>query len=223
MIDSIAALRILGGGHEMRMILGSILLMAAGSTMGAEDLAGNYELVGEREAASQLTLKPDGTFEFGLMYGAADFWGSGKWYQEKSTVVLNSTSKLEPPFRLMRSAAGKDTHIRIWVIGQNGRGIANIKVILRSAEGELVTQTLDDGLAEFPPVQGKREVVFRVQVYGVETEAQTLAPADGSFYFEINGKGIQEFRFDNQRARVNGNTLELRIGDGEHSLRYKKR
>ena len=33
---------------------------------------------------------------------------------------------------------------------------------------------------------------------------------------------IQRWRFENQRAKVNGNTLELQLGDSEHAVRFKK-
>jgi hypothetical protein len=206
------------------MIFGSMLMMAIGSSIRGRDLAGNYELVGEQETTSHLILKPDGAFEFGLSYRAADFWGEGKWKQEQGSVILDSTSKPEPPFRLMRSAAGKkDGRTRIWVTGQNGRGIPYIKVILHSSGAEQTTHTTAEGLAEFPPVEGSRAVVFRVQVYGVETAPEVLKAADREFYFELNGKRIQEIRFENERAKVSGKTLELNVGGSRHALRYQRR
>ena len=62
-------------------------------------------------------------------------------------------------------------------------------------------------MAEFPPLKGEREAMLRVRVY--------LNPARGDFYFEINGRAITEYRFEDQRLRVNGDILELRIADSD--------
>ena len=39
--------------------------------------AGHYVLRGVMEVGSELLLKPDGTFEFALAYGATDYYAKG--------------------------------------------------------------------------------------------------------------------------------------------------
>jgi len=50
---------------------------------GPSDLAGHYVLH-MMEAGSELLLKSDGTFEFGLIYGAADYWAKRAWHRDGS-------------------------------------------------------------------------------------------------------------------------------------------
>src|ERR1700757_2187375 len=54
-----------------------------------EDMAGHYILRGVMEVGSELLLKSDGSFEYALAYGAADYWAKGTWRQENSRGVEN--------------------------------------------------------------------------------------------------------------------------------------
>lgn len=51
-------------------------------------LAGHYYLNGVMEVGSELLLRPDGTFEFMLAYGANDQYGKGCWVKRGSTVEV---------------------------------------------------------------------------------------------------------------------------------------
>src|SRR6201993_1945542 len=115
-----------------------------------EDMAGHYVLRGVIEVGSELLLKSDGTFEYMLAYGSADYCAKGTWRQENNHVVLNSTGRKEAPFRLLRSEAGETGKIRVWVIGKNGHGVENIEVALEAAGQHFDARTTSDGLAEFP-------------------------------------------------------------------------
>src|SRR5215207_9178904 len=98
----------------MKMFVLSIAMLTA--TAQAADLAGHYYLQNVREIGSELMLKPDGTFEYMLAYGAADFWAKGKWQSEDSAVILNSAENdAKSPFRLLRSASSKTPGIRVFV------------------------------------------------------------------------------------------------------------
>ena len=63
-------------------------------------------------SAATRRLRPS---EYGLSYGAADYWAKGTWRHEKNSVVLNSTGRKEAPFRLLRSEAGEPGTTRVWV------------------------------------------------------------------------------------------------------------
>lgn len=52
------------------------------------ELAGHYHLNGVMEVGSELLLRPDGTFEFMLAYGANDQHGKGCWVRRGSTVEV---------------------------------------------------------------------------------------------------------------------------------------
>lgn len=94
-----------------------VLLMAlAALTARGEDLAGHYILQGVIEVGSELLLKSDGSFEYMLAYGAADYWAKGTWRHENNSVLLTSAGRKEAPFRLLRSELGKPGKICVWVI-----------------------------------------------------------------------------------------------------------
>src|ERR1700733_1148 len=102
------------------------LMSLAMLTARGEDVAGHYVLHGVMEVGSELSLKSDGSFEYMLVYGAADYWAKGTWRQKDNSVVLNSVGKKEDPFRFLRSEADKPGEIRVWVIGKDGHGVENI-------------------------------------------------------------------------------------------------
>ena len=86
-----------------------VLLMAlAMLTARAEDLAGHYVLQGVMEVGSELLLKSDGSFEYMLAYGAADYWAKGTWRHKDNSVVLNSADSKEAPFSIP-SKRGRQT------------------------------------------------------------------------------------------------------------------
>jgi hypothetical protein len=66
----------------MKTALISLMALAALTARG-EDLAGHYILQGVREVGSELLLKSDGSFEYMLTYGAADYWAKGTWRHDR--------------------------------------------------------------------------------------------------------------------------------------------
>src|SRR5580765_2373928 len=110
----------------MKRTLASFLMLG-GAALQAADMAGHYYLQNVREVGSKLLLKPDGSFEFMLAYGAADYWARGTWQSKNGAVILNSAAgEARPPFRLLRSAATKTPGVRVRVTAPNGRPVANI-------------------------------------------------------------------------------------------------
>src|SRR6266852_1802364 len=113
----------------MKTVLVCWLALAA-CVLAADNVAGHYVLRGVREVGSELLLKPDGTFQYMLAYGAADYQAEGSWKRDGDAVLLKTAGKEEPPFKLVKSAATKTTGIRVHVNGANGRAVPNIDVIV---------------------------------------------------------------------------------------------
>ena len=174
------------------------------------------------EVGSELMLKPDGTFEYMLAYGAADYWAKGTWKQEGKAVILHSDGKEEPPFRLTKSEPGKPGRIRVWVIGKNGKGIANIHVGLLAGKERLEATTDSDGAAVFPDTAKPSAVSFEVRVYSVEAGPYDVNSADRDFYFEINGDAITQVLFKDEPLAIEGNALIMKHGDPPTPMRYEK-
>jgi hypothetical protein len=187
-----------------------------------QDLAGSYVLHGQMEMGSELLLKPDGKFEFMLAYGAADYWAKGTWKRDGNSVILHSAEKKEEPFKLLRSEAGKPGQIRIWVIGQNGKGIENIDVHLIGGDKPLEARTDGDGLAVFPDAPKANGVAFEVRVYQVETAPYPIDAAHKDYYYEIEGDNITQVFFTDEPLSINGSNLILTHWGSDHPMRYEK-
>ena len=206
----------------MKRILVPLILIAGFNTF-AQDIPGHYVLEGVRETASELFLRPPGTFEYTLIYGAADFSAKGAWRYEKGFVVLNSVSDGRPAFRLVQSRVVRSPGIRVRVHGAGGRPVENIEVALRTKNGLSEGRTAEGGIAKFSDVRGAAvDVVFRVPVYQFESERFPLNSAHNDFEFEINGEAIMQVHFKDERLQVDGTSLELRYWNKNEPFRYRK-
>lgn len=186
------------------------------------DMAGHYVLHGVMEVGSELMLNPDGTFEYMLAYGAADYWAKGTWKHEGNAVILHSPGKEEEPFRLLRSDTGKPGRIRVWVMGKNGRGVPNIHVGLQAGEQHLEATTDADGAATFPDTAKPKAVDFEVRVYSLQAGPYDVNPAQRDFYFEINGDTITQVFFKDEPLAIDGNALIMKHGDSPQPMRYER-
>jgi len=199
-----------------------ILLTTFALSCSAETLAGHYVLEGVREVGSELLLKPDGTFEYMLAYGAADYAATGTWKSEGTAVILNSPAKKDPPFRLIGSATVKSPGIRVWVKAPNGRAIPNIDIALKTTAEERTARTDSDGVALFPRSGLPREVTISVRVYHLEAGPYQVDPQQNDFTFEINGAAITSVPFENERLIINRRVLEMRYWDPSRVMNYRK-
>ena len=187
-----------------------------------QDLAGTYTLHGQMEMGSQLLLKPDGKFEFMLAYGAADYWAKGTWKKDGNKVVLHSAGKQEQPFKLLKSEAGKAGQIRIWVMGQNGKGVENIDVHLMGGKDPLEARTDSDGLAVFHDEVKATGVAFEVRVYQVATAPYPIDAAHKDYWYEINGDNITQVFFTDESLAIDGSNLILTHWGSDHPMRYEQ-
>ncbi len=205
----------------MKTVFVVFMALAAVAAWGT-DMAGHYVLRGVMEVGSELWLKPDGSFEYMLAYGAADYFAKGTWRQEGNAVILESTAKEEPPFRLMESKAGKPGRIRVWVLGMNGKGVGNVRVaLLNSGKPEEAT-TDSDGAAVFPDLPGAHDVTFEVRVYSLQAGPYKIDPSKKDFYFEINGDSIQQVFFKSERLSIDGKDLVMTHWKEGPPMHYEK-
>jgi len=203
--------------RKVKAALVSLIALAALTARG-EDLAGDYVLQGVMEVGSELLLRSDGSFEYMLAYGAADYWAKGTWRHESNCVVLNSAGKKEAPFRLLRSEAGQPGRICVWVIGMNGHGVENIQVTLQAADQHLEATTNPDGAAEFPDLVHADSVAFEVPVYSIKTGPFAIGPSQHDFYFEINGDDIARVLFKDERLAIDGKDLVMKYWNDQKPM-----
>lgn len=91
--------------------------------------AGHYYLSGVMETGSELLLRPDGTFEWMLAYGALDQNAQGRWDCDGAAVTLrptppDKTNRLPPlPFATLRlRIEGRDLIPEVFGRGRYQRG-----------------------------------------------------------------------------------------------------
>lgn len=152
-------------------------------SMSAADVAGHYGLRGVMEVGSELLLKPDGTFEYMLAYGAADYGARGTWKLADGAVLLTSTQITDPPFKLLQSASVKEDLFRVYIKGPTGVPVANMDVLLKTEKGDATGRTNQEGAAEFPEVRSVREIRLHVPVYDVEAGPFIVIPRRTSTVF----------------------------------------
>jgi hypothetical protein len=204
------------------VVKATLLLILSMVTASAADPAGHYVLRGVPEVGSELLLKRDGTFEYMLAYGAADFLADGTWRLEDGSVILNTRGEKEPPFRLLRSAPSKEPGIRVWVKARNGNPAEHIEVALKTDAGFTAESTGADGSAHFTPEKPPRAVAFRIDVYNLEAGPFELNPAHQDFYFEVNGDEITRVHFENERLAIDGKDLLMRYWNKDEPMRYAR-
>jgi hypothetical protein len=199
-----------------------LLLTLFAVTAHAADMSGHYLLRNVMEVGSELLLNSDGTFEFALAYGAADYSATGTWRTEGGAVILNTTGKDQPPFRLLRSAAAKKPGTRVWVLAPGGQPVPRIDVVIDTATGKAAARTSDDGSAEFPEKTAARSAVLRVAVYQVQAGPFELNAAHNDFYFEIDGDALARVPFKDERLTIDGTTLVMTYYGTDRAMRYEK-
>lgn len=188
---------------------------------GAET-AGRYALRGVMEVGSELLLKPDGTFEYQFIYGAADYQANGRWRTDGDYVVLDTAGAEEPPFRVTSSKPAGTNGTKIWVRSAQGAGIQHIEVRVQTSAGEADGRTGQDGLAEFTGLRGARSLKLHVPVYDVEGGPYELNPAHSEFFVEINGDAITRVPFKSERLKIVNGNLEMRFWNKERPMTYRR-
>ncbi len=76
--------------------------VAPAASASTSSLAGHYYLSGVMETGSELLLKPDGTFEWFISYGAMDQFARGRWSSDGRTVILSADTPDDRPLFAFR-------------------------------------------------------------------------------------------------------------------------
>lgn len=63
----------------------------------APERSGHYYLRGVMETGSELMLRPDGRFQWYLVYGALDLFAEGKWTEKDGAVILTAERTKDVP------------------------------------------------------------------------------------------------------------------------------
>ncbi|HRN55825.1 MAG TPA: hypothetical protein PLL71_05205 [Agriterribacter sp.] len=149
----------------------------------ANDPAGSYFLEGVQETASGFQLKPNYTFTFFFTYAGLDRYGSGRWTQEKNTVVFNSRTKPARDFRLLSAGRVNDNFVTVKFTDKNPAIVNGIECILYTARGRQKLFTDKTGTVKFP-----KNTVDSIQIFS------PLFP-DHPYTFIVTNKIQNNFEF----------------------------
>lgn len=166
----------------MKHSLSSLLASAALLTLGhpalaadpAEKVTGHYYLEGVNEVGSEIILKKDGKFMWGMSYGAVDQQVDGTWtVSDKKINLIASSPDGEPVFKLfseeeLKALGGNDKNAPgLWKaeIGIAGRGgMADVEVKFEAKSGKSAiafTSDRGDAVVRMPPSETWARVGLR--------------------------------------------------------------
>jgi hypothetical protein len=148
-----------------------------------DDISGGYFLEGVRETASGFQLKPNYTFTFFFTYGGLDRYGSGRWAQEKNTIVFNSRIKPARDFRLLSARRVNDNFVTVKFTDKNSAIVNGIECTLYTAGGRQKLFTDKSGTVKFP-----KNAVDSIQIFS------PFFP-DHPFTFIVTNKIQNNFEF----------------------------
>jgi hypothetical protein len=167
--------------------------MSAGAQSHPASLAGHYD-GHQMEMGAELVLKPDGSFQYGLAYGALDEEAEGSWSLSGDHVVLTSAKVTAPRFVFLGQKPAPAGTLRLSVDAPQGMSLQYFDARLLFAKGDGDGKQLtDDGLslpfrADDPPTK----LLLLLQIYELKSEVVTIDPAKGywlSFRFEPHDLG----------------------------------
>lgn len=210
------------GGSIDVLLLAALLVLASRSAHAADEPAGRYRLVGEHDVASEITLRPDGEYEYFLIAGALDEHSRGRWRVEGKTLRLTTEPKpVAPLFSARAVAADAEAAMVVHVVSPGGRGIAGVDVRVGFDTGEPVegyTQEygwrLPDGETRAP-----RWIELAVPMHRLRSPRFAIDLARGNdLTFVLTPNDIGLIEFDDIAVTIEPGRLLMRRGGA--LLRY---
>lgn len=190
-------------------------IIVAGPALAASPLIGIYD-GHQMEIAAGLKLKADGTFDYGLAYGALDERASGNWVERDGKVLLTTAPAPEPPaFAVVSDVPSRDGKLHVAMDKADALGgfTLTLRVMFAGADRPAFIEAQDDGAVPLPAGQTPVSVVPDLPVYDVAIEPYALKGAARSivFRFEPNDFGVADFH--DEPLVIDHNQLVMRRYD----------
>lgn len=184
-------------------------LVAAGPIQPGS-LAGDYMLVGMREAAGGLRLGADGRFRYGFTYGALDEQAEGLWRLVGNRILLTTEPEPKPPaWELASSEPGDPKLFALLLEGPNGRPMENIEARIRMADGSVETaSTRADWMEAELDGRSPVAVTFHIPVFDIDSPTFAVDVAKARRYrFRLDPRDIGVRNFRDWPLEVRGELL----------------
>lgn len=199
-------------------LIGLLALASAASAAAAKGPAGRYRLTGEHDAASELIIRKNGHFAYGLIVGALDEQAEGRWRREGDSLYLTTEPKPVPPAFAAGAAARTDSaplHLRIVWDGSD-RGVAGVDLRIGFAEGGTVDDyTQEDGWSLSPEERRTPAwVELSLPMFGLGPTRFPIDPAKANdLTFALIRNDIGVFDFEDMRLDIGKGRLVMHRGE----------
>jgi len=184
------------------------------SSPAARAIAGHYVLEGMREVGSELLLRPDGQFQFMLVYGALDETGEGTWTRDGAAVILQSAGVPHPPTVRLQGADGVAVDsMTILVLDPAGEPLSGVSLDLsRNSAAPVRSQTTRNGYTlhftrDMPPTL----LGISVEMLKFRVPFALTAPVKATYRFVVDRGDMGTRRFEAKRLRVDEGRLTMTI------------
>lgn len=178
-------------------------------------LVGHYD-GHQMEMGAELVLKADGSFQYGLEYGAIDEEAEGSWAQVGDHVVLTGKPVTAPRFVFLGQQSAPTGIFRLSLEAPDGMSLQYFEASIAFAKGGGTGgQLSDDGVnLPFKPDNPPVKVGLFLPMYEIKSDIVAIDPVKGywlSFRFEQNDLGKVDFR-DTPLAIDKGDLVFERFG-----------
>lgn len=213
-----------------RTALGIVVVACAAIGMGqggasAAEPVGLYQLAGGPDAAAEIVLRTDGSFEYFLAAGSLDEHAKGLWKADGRALHLTTLPKpVAAVFAAGAISASRDAPLILHVVDPNGSGIAAVDLRVGFDGGEEAEgYTQDYGWSLSPEdTRVPRWVEFELPIYQLRSQRFSVDLSKGnelSFVLTPNDLGVIDFA--NVRIDIEPGQLTMHRGAGV--LTFKKR
>ena len=200
-----------------RLILVCVSMLMSESLSAADPLAGRYRMAGGPDVASELVLKPDGSFEYFLAAGSLDEYAKGRWNAEGRVLHLTTLPKpVAPVFSARSTATSAEAPLILHVISPNGGGIAAVDLRVGFDSGDPVEGYTQDYGWSLPEQERRtpRWVEFAVPIYQLRSPRFPINLGKGNVLtFVLTPNDIGEVDFTGVRVEVGPRRLIVHRGD----------
>jgi len=160
---------------------------------------GTWRLHDGPDMASELLIRPDGTFAYFLAAGALDEQAKGRWVREGDCILL-TTAPTPKPAQFAAGAVSKisEAPLRLKVVSPRGEGIPGVDLVVGFAAGEPAESYTQEYGWELSPDEKRQPtwVQFAIPMYGLLSPRFAIDAGkanDLTFVLTPNDLGIPDF------------------------------
>ncbi|MBC7850694.1 MAG: hypothetical protein H7Y31_13215 [Chitinophagaceae bacterium] len=184
------------------ILLMSLLMQAQAKT---KSPIGEYYLQGVMETASGFKFNQDSTFQFFFSYGALDREGQGVWKMNGDRILLNTPTKPEHDYVLVKSEKRDIPGITVKISGSSINFLQHVFAILKTGDKAEDVQANSNGIMQFTATTADSiELLFE------------FCPEKSSvFNLKGSSHNFFEFHFEPSIMDVVFNEFSLHLGNDE--------